>query len=60
VEYRTSIYVDENQNIVTRIETIETPQEYLTRNGQVYNFAEAMKPGARLTTTKQQGITHEN
>lgn len=53
MQYKTSIYVDEDQNIVTRIELIESPQEYLTRNGQVYNFAEAMKPGARLQSTKQ-------
>ena len=57
MEYKNTIYVDEDQNIVTRIELIETPQEYLTRNGQVFHFAESMTPGQMLAGSRK--ITRE-
>jgi len=48
MNYKTTLYVDDNQNIVTRIEIIESPEEYLQRNGQVYNFSQTLKPGYKI------------
>ena len=57
MEYKNTIFVDEDQNIVTRLEIIETPQEYLMRNGQIFQFAESMKPGQMLAGSRK--ITRE-
>lgn len=44
-EFRQTKYIDDNQNVVTRIEIVQTPAEFLRENGEVWNFAESMKPG---------------
>jgi len=49
METKVGITVNKDQKIVTTFTVIETPEEYLLRNGAVYNFSEEMKPGAGLS-----------
>ena len=48
MKFKQHMRVDEDQNIVTITEVTQTPEEFLQANSQVYGFAQAMKPGARI------------
>ena len=48
MKFKYDAFVDADQNIVVRLDTIYTPEEFLLRNSEVYNFAQKMKPGARI------------
>ena len=52
MEFKQTMYVDENKNIVTVTETIMTPEEFLRRNSEVFMFAQAMQPGIRKLEEK--------